>query len=108
VIFSAADCTGHGIPAAILTATCFNLLDLAVRSEKITDPSDILNFVIPQLENIFHHEEISGGAKFGMDITICSLNIVIHKLQFAGFGNPLFYFRKGDFNQIKGVNSLVG
>jgi serine phosphatase RsbU (regulator of sigma subunit) len=107
VILAAADCTGHGIPAAILTATCYNILDMAVRHENITRPSEILNFVIEQLSFIFQYSDKQSGNKFGMDITVCSLNLRSHKLRFSGFGNPLYYFSHGDFNQIKGINSLL-
>jgi serine phosphatase RsbU (regulator of sigma subunit) len=105
VVFSAADCTGHSISAAILTAICYNYLDIAVNKNQLSDPSDILGFVIPQIEYILNHDKKSYGDNFGMDITVCSLNIKTNKLLFSGFGTPLYFFRRGEFNEIKWISS---
>ena len=105
VVFSAADCTGHSISAAILTAICYNYLDIAVNKNKLSDPSDILGFVIPQIEYILNHDKNSYGENFGMDITVCSLNIKTNKLLFSGSGTPLYFFSKGEFNEIKWISS---
>jgi serine phosphatase RsbU (regulator of sigma subunit) len=106
VIISAADCTGHGISAAIITAVCYNYLDIAVNKKRMVDPASILRFVIPRIEDFFSHNQLSAGNNFGMDFNICSLDVNSNILHFAGFGNPLYYYADGALKVIKGISSF--
>jgi serine phosphatase RsbU (regulator of sigma subunit) len=106
VIISAADCTGHGISAAILTAVCYNYLDMAVNKKRISDPAEILRFVIPRIEGFFGRNKLVTGNNFGMDFTVCSLDVRSNILHFAGFGNPLYYYTDGELKVIKGISSF--
>ena len=48
IIFAAADCTGHGIPGALLSTLGYGILDQAVNEIKLTDPSHILTSSVYQ------------------------------------------------------------
>ena len=72
VIFAVADCTGHGVPGALMSVVCHNTLSRSVNEFKLKKPSDILNktrdFVI---------EALSGKEDYvndGMDISLCNWN----------------------------------
>jgi serine phosphatase RsbU (regulator of sigma subunit) len=106
IIIAAADCTGHSISAAILTSVCFSNLALATGVKKISDPSKILKFVLPRIEAFFGNNKIVENFRFGMDITVCSLDQDNNVLSFSGFGNPIYYFTQGELNAIKGISSL--
>jgi len=71
VLFAAADCTGHGVPGAMVSVVCNNALNRAVREHGLTDPGKILDksrqIVIKEFEK--SNEDVSDG----MDIAICSL-----------------------------------
>jgi serine phosphatase RsbU (regulator of sigma subunit) len=86
IIFAAADCTGHGVPGAMVSVVCHNALNRAVREFGCTVPGAILDktreLVIQQFEK--SDEEV----KDGMDIAICTLQGL--KLQYAGAHNPLW------------------
>jgi len=43
VIFAAADCTGHGVPGAMVSVVCHNALNSAVREFDLTEPGKILD-----------------------------------------------------------------
>jgi serine phosphatase RsbU (regulator of sigma subunit) len=107
VVLSAADCTGHSISAAILSSVCYHCLDIVVRQRRITDPSKILDFAISRIKEFLRYDKHSNSDKFGMDFTVCSLNTEKNTLRFSGFGRPLFYFNKGEFQEIKGVGSSL-
>lgn len=106
LIFLAADCTGHGIPASVLTAVCFNFLDIAINKNKLTNPAEILTQVFNQIEIFLQHQEKSFSEKLGMDISICSLNEENLQLQFSGIGNSLFYIENGELKELKAISSL--
>lgn len=90
-IIAVADCTGHGVPGAMVSVICHNALNRAVKEFKKTKPDEILNttreLVIESLS------KNNNDVKDGMDISlICIEN---NKLQFAGANNNFYLFRKG-------------
>ena len=91
VLFAAADCTGHGVPGAMVSVVCNNSLNRAVREYNEEDPGRILDktreLVIEEFEK--SEEDVQDG----MDIALCKLNG--HQLSYAGANNPLWIIRNG-------------
>lgn len=104
VLFAAADCTGHGVPGAMVSVVCNNGLNRSVREYGLTDPGEILNktreIVIQEFEK--SEEDV----KDGMDIAICSLEG--NKLQYAGAHNPLWVIRDGELLETKANKQPIG
>ncbi len=104
VLFAAADCTGHGVPGAMVSVVCNNALNRSVREYGLTDPGEILNktreIVIAEFEK--SEEEV----KDGMDIALCSLDG--NKLQYAGAHNPLWIIRNGELLETKANKQPIG
>ena len=77
VLFAAADCTGHGVPGAMVSVICNNGLNRSVREHGLTEPGEILNktreIVVQEFEK--SDEEV----KDGMDIAICSLRFDVQE-----------------------------
>jgi len=99
ILFAAADCTGHGVPGAMVSVICNNGLNRSVREYGLTDPGEILNktreIVVQEFEK--SEEEV----KDGMDIALCSLQLNSPferggrgmTLKYAGAHNPLWIIR---------------
>ncbi len=110
VLFAAADCTGHGVPGAMVSVVCHNALNRSVREHGLTDPGEILNktreIVIQEFEK--SDEEV----KDGMDIALCSLTTVssssgaYRELKYAGANNPLWIIRKKSTDESKKFNDI--
>ena len=104
VLFAAADCTGHGVPGAMVSVICNNALNRSVREHGLKDPGKILDktrdIVVQEFEK--SDEEV----KDGMDIAICSLEG--NKLEYAGAHNPLWIIRKGELLETKANKQPVG
>jgi len=104
VLFAAADCTGHGVPGAMVSVVCNNALNRSVREHGLTDPGDILtktrDIVIEEFEK--SEEDV----KDGMDIALCSLEGM--KLQYAGAHNPLWIIRNGEIIETKANKQPIG
>ena len=93
VIFAAADCTGHGVPGALVSVVCHNALNRSVKEFKLKNPDEILNKTRALVIEEF--EKSDDEVKDGMDIALCVLNQ--QKLKYAGAHNPLWLIRKGEF-----------
>jgi serine phosphatase RsbU (regulator of sigma subunit) len=106
VLFAAADCTGHGVPGAMVSVVCNNGLNRAVREHKLIEPDQILNktreLVIEEFEK--SDEEVNDG----MDISLCVLNLETFQLKWAGANNPLWILRNGEIIEYKGDKQPIG
>lgn len=106
VLFAACDCTGHGVPGALVSVVCNNGLNRAVREFGLTSPGGVLDktreLIIQEFEK--SEEEV----KDGMDIALCHLNG--NKLEYAGAHNPLWIVRKGaeEVEEIKANKQPIG
>jgi serine phosphatase RsbU (regulator of sigma subunit) len=104
VLFAAADCTGHGVPGAMVSVVCNNGLNRAVREHGLSVPGEILTktreIVIQEFEK--SDEEV----KDGMDIALCSLEG--NKLEYAGANNPLWIIRNGEIMETKANKQPIG
>ena len=104
VLFAAADCTGHGVPGAMVSVVCNNALNRSVREYALSEPGQILDktreIVIKEFEK--SEDEV----KDGMDIALCSLEG--NKLQYAGAHNPLWIIRNGKVLETKANKQPIG
>ncbi len=89
ILFAAADCTGHGVPGAMVSVVCHHALTRAVRECNLLEPGLILDktreYVIDTFAN---NDEFS--VRDGMDIALCAVNYKKQSLSFAGANNPLY------------------
>jgi serine phosphatase RsbU (regulator of sigma subunit) len=107
VIMAAIDCTGHGVPGALMTVIGNSILHQVVNFSGVTDPAKILNQLDRKLlETMRHH----GGAitNDGMDVSICRYRISKKELTFAGAKRPLYLFKQGELIEIKGNKFPIG
>jgi serine phosphatase RsbU (regulator of sigma subunit) len=104
ILFAVADCTGHGVPGAMVSVICNNALNRSVREHRLTDPGKILDktreIVIQEFEK--SDEKVQDG----MDIALCSLEG--NQLYYAGAHNPLWIIREGTIIEIKADKQPIG
>jgi len=109
VFFSASDCTGHGVPGAMMSMICYDTLHEAVMEQNLNHPSEILDFAKQSLISRF--ENSGKQIRDGMDTSFCHLNKKDLTLQWAGAYNPLWIIRDNvhleKTNKLKTSNPLV-
>lgn len=99
LFFAVADCTGHGVPGAMVSVVCHNALNQAVREFNLTDPAAILNKTRKLVVATFGKTE--NNIKDGMDISLCVIDQKTKELSFSGANNSLWINRKGESEVIK-------
>lgn len=106
-IIAALDCTGHGVPGALMTVIGNSLLNQIVNSTGITSPSNILTQLDKKLhETLKQHGNIITND--GMDAAVCRYKLSKNEITFAGAKRPLYLFKKGELIEIKGDKSPIG
>ncbi|UKN01097.1 SpoIIE family protein phosphatase [Paracrocinitomix mangrovi] len=111
ILLAAADCTGHGVPGAMVSVICNNALNRAVREYKIFEPGKILDQCREIVIKEFEKSEVE--VKDGMDIALVSLALNTHShsvLKYAGAHNPLWIVRNGGttVEEIKADKQPIG
>ena len=106
VLFAACDCTGHGVPGAMVSVVCHNALNRAVREFGLIQPAAILDKTAEIVLEYFSksEEEIHDG----MDISICALNITTKTLEWAGANNSLLLINNGQLTETKADKQCIG
>lgn len=108
IIFAVADCTGHGVPGAMVSVVCSNALNRTVKEFNITEPAKILDKTRELVVATF--EKSTEDVKDGMDIALCSLNKKSNELNYAGAHNPLWILRNDtqEIEEIKADKQPIG
>jgi serine phosphatase RsbU (regulator of sigma subunit) len=104
-IFAAADCTGHGIPGALLSTIGYGTLDQAVNEVNLTDPSSILHHLYSKIHRFLHNDADDTGISDDMDIVLCILDTRTNILTYAGVKNPLYRISNGELFEYRANNS---
>jgi serine phosphatase RsbU (regulator of sigma subunit) len=105
VYVAAADCTGHGVPGAMVSVVCSNALTKAVLEEKITNTDEILNRVREiVIEKLTSEENIRDG----MDICLVRLTKGNKEIQYSGANRPLYMVQDGVLTEYKPDKQPIG
>ncbi len=108
IIVVVADCTGHGVPGALMSMLGSTLLNDVINSIDTLKPDLILNELRDQVILRLRQTGQASETKDGMDIGICLLNKDAMKLQYAGAYNPLYMIRNSKFTEIKADRMPIG
>jgi len=108
VVVAAVDCTGHGVPGAMMSVIGYNLLNQAVKLQHILNPAEILSFLDNGVTEILRQTNNESGVKDGMDITVCVFEEGSTTVEIAGAYNPAYVVSNGELSEIKADKLPIG
>jgi serine phosphatase RsbU (regulator of sigma subunit) len=109
VFVVAADCTGHGVPGALMSMIGLEIIEKTINEDHIETPSQILDILNRGLEKTFSREKNIGTIiRDGMDIGLCIIEKKRRKIVFAGAFFPLYLIRNNGLIEIKGGKIIIG
>jgi serine phosphatase RsbU (regulator of sigma subunit) len=109
LFIAAVDCTGHGVPGALMSMVGNNILNRSVTDHILTDSAAILDELNEGVSRALRvGQEDAQGSKDGMDITLCRINYNKNLLQYAGAFNPLYRIRNGELEEFKANKFPIG
>ena len=94
IIFTVADCTGHGVPGALMSILGISSLNEIISQYSQNEinelkASEILNQLRTKIISSFHQADKNNEQREGMDIALCILNLKTNLLQFSGANNSI-------------------
>jgi serine phosphatase RsbU (regulator of sigma subunit) len=109
VFIVAADCTGHGVPGALLSIIGREIIEKTINEENIAVPSEVLAVLDKALEKTFSREKNVGSViRDGMDLGLCLVDKKRRSLVFSGAFFPLYLIRDNNLTEIKGDKIVLG
>ena len=108
IYIAAADCTGHGVPGALMSMLGITFLNEIINKNPNVHANEILNELRTHIISSLRQTGSSGESRDGMDVALCIIDHKNKTLEFAGANNPLYMIRKGELTHIKGCKMPIG
>ena len=106
IIYTAVDCTGHGVPGALMSMIGSEILNTIIHND-ITKADIILEKMNEAVVKILK-QETEGFSQDGMDMTLCVIDKENKTVEYAGAKNPLIIINDGQLTQIKASRYGIG
>ncbi len=107
-IFAAIDCTGHGVPGALMSILSFNSLKQTIRELKHTNPLFVATYMNKFIYEALHSKQRNQNVQDGLDMSYVAFEPEKMQLEFIGIYLPLYIIREGNLMEFKGNNIMLG
>ncbi len=105
---AAADCTGHGVPGALMSMTGNNFLNQLVNERNLISTKEILTHLDEAIRKSLKQERADVESKDGMDIALCRFNTDFTEVLYSGANRPLWIIRNGEILEFKPEKKSIG
>jgi serine phosphatase RsbU (regulator of sigma subunit) len=108
VYLAAADCTGHGVPGAMMSMIGMERLDDVL--QQLDHPSEILHHLNRNMKTSLRQTGSGESTRDGMDIALCRIDAANGTITYAGANRPVWIIRKGAtvVEEIRATKKAIG
>ncbi|PBQ31224.1 hypothetical protein CNR22_05405 [Sphingobacteriaceae bacterium] len=96
IYVAAADCTGHGVPGALMSIIGHNIISKSLSPKNLTRPCEILNDLSSEIFKTLQQNLNSHGVKDGMDISLISIDTENMVMEYAAARQPVYRIRNNE------------
>ena len=108
IYIAAVDCTGHGVPGALLSFIGYFTLNNVVDHDAGYSASKVLDLLHFGVRKTLKQDRPDADARDGMDIALCKINLKTRELQYSGAHRPLYLLRNNELEEFKGDRKAIG
>lgn len=105
-IIAAVDCTGHGVPGAMMSMLGYNALNTIVKQNGITQPNLILEKLDGIIKQTLKQSETNNSD--GMDMALCTIHHDTNLVEYSGANNDLYVIAQNSLQTIKASKRAIG
>lgn len=107
-VVAVSDCTGHGVPGAIMSMLAITLFNEVVNNLKVTKAGHILDLVRDKVISALNQHKKDNPSYDGLNTGLCVLDKKNGTLQYAGAFHNLVHISNGELNVIKAERTSIG
>ncbi|HEX2920246.1 MAG TPA: PAS domain S-box protein [Bacteroidales bacterium] len=108
IFIGAMDCTGHGVPGAMMSIIGFFLQDAIINQKKELNAGEVLNRLHQNVVEKLKQAEPGSKINDGMDAAFLRINLKKRELDFSGAHRPLYHVSNNVMTEVKGDKWPVG
>ncbi len=108
IYIAAVDCTGHGVPGALLSFIGYFILNNVVDHDVSYTASKVLDLLHYGVRKTLKQDRPDADARDGMDIALCKINLKRKELHYSGAHRPLYLLRNNELQEFKGDRKAIG
>ncbi len=108
VYVAAVDCTGHGVPGALLSVIGYFLLQNIVDHDRELTAAQVCDRLHKGVQKTLRQDQDGANSRDGMDIALCKYNEKENRLEYAGAHRPLYLLRNNEIEIFKGDRKAIG
>lgn len=108
IYVAAGDCTGHGVPGALLSIMGISFLNDILQCRVEHKANRVLNQMRERVMKALHQTGDRSVTKDSIDIGLCIYDRSTRKLQYSGANRPLFIMRDGVLSEMKSDKMTIG
>ena len=105
--FAAIDCTGHGVPGALMSMIANELMNQAIIQKKLTDPAQILTLLNKLMVRTLRQKS-ENQMRDGMDLSLIIVNHDTDTLQFSGAFSSMYLLQDKEMTIYPGIRHSIG
>jgi serine phosphatase RsbU (regulator of sigma subunit) len=108
ILLACADCTGHGVPGALMSMVGINMLQQFCGVEKLHRPNTILKNLNNEIKNSLKQYSDQNKQRDGMDIALIRIDLIENKLVFSAANRSLYILRHKELIELKPTKCAIG
>ncbi len=105
---AAIDCTGHGVPGALLSMIANELMNQTIILRKLKDPAEILVLLNKLMIRTLRQKHVNAVMQDGMNLGLCVVDHDSDTLSFGGAFSQLYVTRGDKLEVIQGKRHSIG
>ncbi len=108
IFIAAVDCTGHGVPGALLSFIAFFLMKDVIEKSDTMDTGQICDRLHDLFRETLGQNSNRTDARDGMDIALCKIEPEHSRMEFSGAHRPLYLLSGKELTEYKGDRKAIG
>jgi serine phosphatase RsbU (regulator of sigma subunit) len=108
IYVAAVDCTGHGVPGALISLIGYFILNDIVNQHHNFTSGEILDLLDQGVTKTLRQDDSASTTRDGMDIGLCKINLKTQELEYSGAHRPLYFVQNGEIIEVKGDRFPIG
>lgn len=108
ITLALADCTGHGVPGALMSIVGIDCLNIVITDDRANDPAAILQLLDEKIVAALNSEKEMRQSSDGMDISILMIDKLTGSMSAASANRPVYVFCDKELREIRPDKISIG